>query len=386
MMKKILIPFFLSLFLFANEKDDSILLPLKNEIKDLQIKSIKEKNELNKYEWLENLNINISQSKNNKNLTTKDYSLSLSQKVLDFGGIISQIDYSNYLFKQEALKIQMQDLEDLNFLYENLIDSKINDINVKQNILNINNSEIEVNIKKSLYKNGQSNISDLNDAIMKKNSFEDSKMQLQLEKVKYENEIKKLSSYKISNINLPKIPMISKELFLENATKNLYAKLESKISQSNYKKTKSDYLPALKINATIGIEDSNEIKNEDYYSYGASIFMPLSYTFSNDIEYSKLIYLQNKKEEKLIKIELEQIYESAFETIKQFENRINLATKDINLFEELLISNEEEFQAGFKVIEDVQTLKNSKEIRNLDIQKYKLNIQKEILKLYFQII
>jgi outer membrane protein TolC len=385
-MKKILIPFFLSLFLFANEKDDSILLPLKNEIKDLQIKSIKEKNELNKYEWLENLNINISQSKNNKNLTTKDYSLSLSQKVLDFGGIISQIDYSNYLFKQEALKIQMQDLEDLNFLYENLIDSKINDINVKQNILNINNSEIEVNIKKSLYKNGQSNISDLNDAIMKKNSFEDSKMQLQLERVKYENEIKKLSSYKISNINLPKIPMISKELFLENATKNLYSKLESKISQSNYKKTKSDYLPALKINATIGIEDSNEIKNEDYYSYGVSIFMPLSYTFSNDIEYSKLIYLQNKKEEKLIKIELEQIYESAFETIKQFENRINLATKDINLFEELLISNEEEFQAGFKAIEDVQTLKNSKEIRNLDIQKYKLNIQKEILKLYFQII
>jgi len=386
MMKKILIPFFLSLFLFANEKDDSILLPLKNEIKDLQIKSIKEKNELNKYEWLENLNINISQSKNNKNLTTKDYSLSLSQKVLDFGGIMSQIDYSNYLFKQEALKIQMQDLEDLNFLYENLIDSKINDINVKQNILNINNSEIEVNIKKSLYKNGQSNISDLNDAIMKKNSFEDSKMQLQLERVKYENEIKKLSSYKISNINLPKIPMISKELFLENATKNLYSKLESKISQSNYKKTKSDYLPALKINATIGIEDSNEIKNEDYYSYGVSIFMPLSYTFSNDIEYSKLIYLQNKKEEKLIKIELEQIYESAFETIKQFENRINLATKDINLFEELLISNEEEFQAGFKAIEDVQTLKNSKEIRNLDIQKYKLNIQKEILKLYFQII
>ena len=43
MMKKILILFFISSFLFANEKDDLVLLPLKNEIKDLQIKSINEK-------------------------------------------------------------------------------------------------------------------------------------------------------------------------------------------------------------------------------------------------------------------------------------------------------------------------------------------------------
>lgn len=386
MMKKILILFFISSFLFANEKDDLVLLPLKNEIKDLQIKSINEKKEINKYEWLDDLNINLSQTKNNENITTKDYSLNLSQKVLDFGGIMAQIDYSNYLFKQEALKIQMDNFEELNSLYKNLIELKINDIDIEQNILNINNSEIEVNIKKSLYKNGQSNISDLNDAIMKKNSFEDSKMQLQLEKVKYENEIQKLSSYQISDIKIPKISMISKEIFLENATKKLYANLESKVTQSTYQKTKSDYLPSFKINATVGIEDSKEIKNEDYYSYGAAIVMPLSYTSSNNIEYSKLVYLQNIKKENLIQIELEKTYQTFLETIKQFENRINLALNDIKLFEELLQLNQEEFQAGFKAIEDVQTLKNSKKIRTLDIEKYKLNIQKELLALYFQII
>ena len=36
-------------------------------------------------------------------------------------------------------------------------------------------------------------------------------------------------------------------------------------------------------------------------------------------------------------------------------------------------------------MEDVDTLKNSKEIRQLDIEKYKLYIKKEILFLYFQI-
>ena len=64
--------------------------------------------------------------------------------------------------------------------------------------------------------------------------------------------------------------------------------------------------------------------------------MPLSFTFSNDIEYSKLVYLQNRKKEELTSIELEKVYDSSIETIKQFENRINLALNDIKLYEELL--------------------------------------------------
>lgn len=55
-------------------------------------------------------------------------------------------------------------------------------------------SEIEVDIKKSQYRNGQSDISDLNNAIMKKNLLEDSKMNLKLNKVIYENDTKKLKA------------------------------------------------------------------------------------------------------------------------------------------------------------------------------------------------
>lgn len=385
-MKRVLLSLFVSSFIFAQEKSTEVLLPLKNEIKELENKSVKEKKEVNTYEWLSDINLNITQNKNNEDLNTKDYSLSINQEIFNFGGIKSKIDYAQYLFEQQSLKLQMENFEDLNSLYENFINLKINDINIKQNIFNIKNSEIEVEIKTSLYKNGQRDISDLNDAIMKKNSLEDLKMELQLQKVKYINEIKKLSSYEITNLDLPQISLISKENFLENATKKLYASLESNVSKTEYQKTKSSYLPSLKLNASMGIEDSNTKKKDDYYSYGATVSMPISYTFSNDIEYSKLIYLQNRKKEELVKIELEQIYESSFETIKQFENRVNLAQKDIKLYEELLKLNLEEFDAGFKAKEDVETLKNSKEIRNLDIEKYRLNIQKEILYLYFQVI
>ncbi|MCG3672928.1 TolC family protein [Aliarcobacter butzleri] len=385
-MKKILYYFLFSSLLFANEKSNEVLMPLKNEIRDLETKSIEEKKEVNKYEWLNDLNISLSQSKDDESIKTKDYSLILNQKILDFGGISSQIDYANNLFKQEALKIKMENFEDLNTLYKNFIDLKINDINILQNDLNIKNSEIEVDIKKSQYRNGQSDISDLNDAIMKKNLLEDSKMNLKLNKVIYENDIKKLTSYELNNLNIPSISLISKDIFLEKSTKKLYANLESQVSQNEYKKTKSKYLPALNLTGAVGYQDSSTKKSQDYYNYGASITMPLNYTFSNDIEYSKLVYLQNRKKEELTSIELEKVYDSSIETIKQFENRINLALNDIKLYEELLELNQEEFNAGFKADEDVQTLKNSKEIRKLDIEKYKLNIKKELLYIYFQTI
>ena len=385
-MKKFLYCFLFSSLLFANEKSNEVLMPLKNEIRDLETKSIEEKKEVNKYEWLNDLNISLSQSKDDENIKTKDYSLNLNQKILDFGGISSQIDYANNLFKQEALKIKMENFEDLNTLYKNFIDLKINDINILQNDLNIKNSEIEVDIKKSQYRNGQSDISDLNDAIMKKNLLEDSKMNLKLNKVIYENDIKKLTSYGINNLSIPSISLISKDIFLEKSTKKLYANLESQVSQNEYKKTKSKYLPALNLTGAVGYQDSTTKKSQDYYNYGASITMPLNYTFSNDIEYSKLVYLQNRKKEELTSIELEKVYDSSIETIKQFENRINLALNDIKLYEELLELNQEEFNAGFKADEDVQTLKNSKEIRKLDIEKYKLNIKKELLYIYFQTI
>ncbi|MCG3712781.1 TolC family protein [Aliarcobacter butzleri] len=385
-MKKFLYCFLFSSLLFANEKSNEVLMPLKNEIRDLEIKSIEEKKEVNKYEWLNDLNISLSQSKDDENIKTKDYFLNLNQKIVDFGGISSQIDYANNLFKQEALKIKMENFEDLNTLYKNFIDLKINDINILQNDLNIKNSEIEVDIKKSQYRNGQSDISDLNDAIMKKNLLEDSKMNLKLNKVIYENDIKKLTSYELNNLSIPSISLISKDIFLEKSTKKLYANLESQVSQNEYKKTKSKYLPALNLTGAVGYQDSTTKKSQDYYNYGASITMPLNYTFSNDIEYSKLVYLQNRKKEELTSIELEKVYDSSIETIKQFENRINLALNDIKLYEELLELNQEEFNAGFKADEDVQTLKNSKEIRKLDIEKYKLNIKKELLYIYFQTI
>ncbi|QKF66180.1 RND family efflux system, outer membrane channel protein, TolC family [Arcobacter venerupis] len=385
-MKRFFLLSLLTISVFAKEEPNSVLSPLKNEIKELKIKSTEEKQKVNQYDWLSDIDLSLSQNKDNENEKSKDYSLSLSQEVYNFGGISAKIDYANYLFKQESLKIQMDNQDDLYLLYSNIVNLLINNLTIKQNILNSKNKEIEVNIKKSQYKNGESDISELNDAIMSKNLLEDTKMELILEKVKYQNEIKKLTQYDVSDIDFPKVSLLNKEEFLANSSQKRYTQIESKISQTQYQKTKSSYLPSLKINGSAGYNNSDTTNNlDDYYKYGASISIPLSYTSSNDIQQSKLIFLKNKKEEDLTYIELENTYETSYETIKQYEKRINLALNDIKLYEELLQLNQEEYNAGFKAIEDVDTLKNSKEIRLLDIEKYKLYIKKEILFLYFQI-
>lgn len=385
-MKRFFLLSLLTISIFAKEEPNSVLSPLKNEIKELKIKSSEEKQKVNQYDWLSDIDLSLSQSKDNENEKSKDYSLSLSQEVYNFGGISAKIDYANYLFKQESLKIQMDNQDDLYLLYSNIVNLLINNLTIKQNILNSKNKEIEVNIKKSQYKNGESDISELNDAIMSKNLLEDTKMELMLEKVKYQNEIKKLTQYDVSDIDFPKVSLLNKDEFLANSSQKRYTQIESKISQTQYQKTKSSYLPSLKINGSAGYNNSDTTNNlDDYYKYGASISIPLSYTSSNDIQQSKLIFLKNKKEEDLTYIELENTYETSYETIKQYERRINLALNDIKLYEELLQLNQEEYNAGFKAIEDVDTLKNSKEIRLLDIEKYKLYIKKEILFLYFQI-
>lgn len=390
-MNKILILSIVTSFLLANENNESIdnsqiLTPLKNEIYNLQIQSAKEKGIVNKYDWLGEINLNASTTKNQDQDKTNDYSMSITQEIFKFGGILAQYNYGEYQKQLELLEVSMDKKDDLLKLFENLINLKLNQIELEQNALNIKNSQIEVIMKKSSYSQGDIDISDLNDAIMSKNSYEDTKMELEVQKQELINEIQKLTQIDLLKLNIPKVTLMSKENYLEYSSQINYANLEAKVSNEEYKITRSDYLPTLSLNGTYGYSETNNIDGDNYYNYGAKVTMPINFTSLNAIEYGKLQAILKTKQSSQTKIELEKDYDTSVKTIKQYDRRIELANNDIKLYDELLQLNKDQYDAGFKAKEDVETIENSKEIRQLDIKKYKLNQQLELLNLYYELI
>ncbi|RXJ98826.1 hypothetical protein CRU98_08665 [Arcobacter sp. CECT 8986] len=382
-MRKLIALVLVSTFVFAQDKD--VLSNTKKQIIDLKDKQIKQKEKTNKYDWITDITINGSVNKDNDDIKSKDYSISLSQDIFRFGGISSQMQYAKELRKLEQLDLKRDTRSDLNSLYSSLIDIKIDEIQLKQNVLNLENSQIDVEHKKSEYDNGEVGITDLNDAIMTRNNLSDSQKQIELSKLENVKNIKLYTNSSYDKITIPDVKMISKKFFLEKSTSVNYAKVNTKVNKELYNIKKSDYLPKLSVDARYGYSKTDIIEGDDSYNYGLSISMPLSYTSNNDIEQKRLDYLISKQELNDEIVSAEVTYEKAILNIKNYEDRIKLAQQDIKLYSQLLQVNQDEYNAGYKTIDDVTTIKNSMKIRQLDIKTYKLNIKKQILSLYFAI-
>ena len=379
-MKKLYLIAFLNTVLFSNEIE--ILNQTRQDIIHLKKEQIKEEKEVNQYDWITDINLNASLSNTQDDTNIQNYSISLSQDIFKFGGITAQIDYAKELQKLKELDLLIDTKEDINNLYDYLIDLQLNQISLQQNILNIKNAQIDIIQKKSEYKAGELSISDLNEAIMTKNNLRETYQTLLLNKEKNINNLKQYTNKKYTSISLPKLTLITKKEFLKNSTAVQYASINKDVNNLSYTLKKSDYLPTLSVDAQYGYQNTTDTNGDDYYEYGLSLLVPLSFTASNDITQSKLEYLTSKKELEKERNDEKSLYDEVVMSIKSYQEKSKLALDDINLYSELLLSNEEEYQAGYKTIDDIDILKNSQTIRKLDIKTYDLNILKLLLSLY----
>jgi len=386
-LKKYIIPlsFFTTLSLCSS---DNILSNSKNKILDYNSqKAIEDASKL-KNDWVSPITYKYTYNKN-ENYTTKNSSINISQPIFKSGGIYYAIKYASSIKESSQISIENQRKELIKQTVNTLFQiNKIN-INIEKQKLLIENAIIDIDRKKEQVLNGIIDTSFLDNAILDKNSKQNSLIDLEYQKDVLIHNLSTLSDKTYDKFELPVLELVDKNEFLN---KNIYTKkLKYDIDTSYWMKNMvtSSYLPTVNFTGNYSKyhdTDNNPALDEDWnYNVGFNISIPLDIRYSNSIESSKISYLiekanlEDKKQSELV------IYKNSLSKIKSIDDKMKITDENIKLYDSLLEQLIEQQEVGMKTESDVMTMVNSKKIKLLDKKTLYFDKQIELLEIYARV-
>lgn len=343
--------------------------------------------------WISPINLNASYSYDKSAMgdyhsEMETLSASISQDIFRSGGITYQIRYADAK-KQSAEITYQQSIAQLNQqLFLALLSYQKNSVLVEQSQKRLNNKEIEIFIKRQLFENGKVDVTELNNALMGKSSELKTLTSLRYSHSEQRYEIAKISDINPDIYSLPDFELVDKEQFVTQQFDLQYVQAQSDTLKNLYHVTATHYLPAVALNADMGYRnyDPKELSgayNGDYYSAGLQLTMPLVYNASATIQEAQATYLQEAAKIADQKRALQAEYAQAIEKVQSYRNYIEITSKNLILYDELIRALQAGVTAGTKTGYDLQTLKNTKAIEELEIKINEINIQIELAKLHF---
>lgn len=388
-----------SLFLFAassaNGDDLSLLNDTKKNLLYYERENIDAEHQKLRNDWLSPINLNGSYSTNKSaqgdyHNTLTSVSASLSQDIFRSGGITYQIDYADA--KQQTRSIQLkQTIASLNGqIFNTLLNLKKNNYQLEQSHLRLKNKEIEIFIKHQLYDAGKVDITELNNALMAKSSELKTLSSLRYAIAQEHLQLSKYSDIDPDTVSLPTFSLIEKNSYLKDQFDLAYNRSQSETLARLYDVTKTKYLPSLALNTTVGYQnyDAHELPTDyrgNYYTAGLSLSIPLSYNASSTIQESRSAYLKENASTADKSREIEAIYKQSLELIASYNDVIAITHQNLTLYNDLIQATQAGVNAGVKTGYDLQTLKNTKSIEELEVKINEINIQIELAKLHFSL-
>jgi outer membrane protein TolC len=371
------------LVLNTNVLAKELLLEPRLEVLDITSKQNEADANKLKTDWLNPIIYKYAYS-NGDNLekSTKKSTLAINQPIFRSGGIWAGIRYANNIKTTSDTTVYIQKKELVKKAFNIVLNIKKTDLQIRRQDLSIDNSIIDVKIKKQNVFNGLLDISTLNNAIIAKNAIKEGLLDLTFQKNSLINSLKNLSSLEYQNIQIPALKMISQEEFKTN---NTYIKQSTTNIQTkkNLKSiTSARYLPSFNVNYTKTL-DHGIHENSDLY--GFNITVPLDYKGLQDTKSSKFTYLKAKEELKITKLEEITFLNIQELKIKLLQDKISLTKQNIVVYNDLLEQTQELAQVGIKTVDDVKVLDNSQQKESLNIDIYKLEEQIELLEIYARI-
>lgn len=340
-----------------------------------------------KKDWINPINLSYSKDKSDTSNTIKS-AISISQPLFKSGGIYSAIKYAGATYKYNTLDIELQKKELIKEATTMLFNLHITTLNIKKSELLLKNANIDVDRKKEQVIHGFLDTSTLDNAILDANEIKNQLADLYYQKEELIYNFSNIASGDYRSFELPILKLVDEKAFLKENLE--LSKARADVEQQDYYKDMimSNYLPSLSVEAnhTQYHEDKhNDIQNENIYSYGLSLSMPLDVRAYNDIQSQRINYLTKKLNLKNTELEEKNFYRTKLSRLKMLENKKTIAKEDYKLYNSLLEIIIEEKNAEVKTQSDVDTLANSQKIKSIELKIYELEKQIELLDLYAKI-
>lgn len=376
--------------------DLSLLNKEKQELREVEKKILEQKHEASKNSWISPVNMSGSITRNHSfseesNNLRKAVSIGFSQSVFESGGIGFTIDYANDKFKSDLLAWENENKQILLSLYNTLLEINKLNIELKQNKVELENAEIELTLKRIQYENGNSDITELNDAIMAKNNQRQQNVNLQNSLKQQKIELAKYTTLQFEEIQLLNFSAVDEKTYLNNHIDLLYEDALVQLAQTAYNQQKTDYLPKLSFSASASYTHNEDMVNEDKEestdgSVGLTLSMPL-YDINKKptLEKARLEILKQKVTRMDLKNELLQEFEAALNKINTYREYNQILKENIALYGDLIEVNQASNAVGMSSDFDLEILKNTKVINEYGIEINHINMQQEYAKLYFKV-
>ena len=321
---------------------------------------------------------------------TGSFSIGIDQPIFKSGGIYFAIKYAEALRGANEAEITLKKREMIGRGVELLFEMKKLKLEQRKIALLIQNDKLDIIQKKERYHAGVSDSSLLDQAILKANQDEIQKLQLEISSLELEKQFALLSDSNPHTLKLPTLKLISLETYRKNNLALQRDRLRIEEKHYSAKMAWTKYLPTVSVQGRYTDADLNPLfarpgLEERYNTYGFTISMPLSFNALADVEASKVAHLKAQstfiEQQEAIGLE----YALLKKRLGFIDRKIALARRDKALYQNLYTTTKNLAQAGEKTSSDVAIMRNSLQIRKLNIQIYNLEKQIELLGLYTKV-
>jgi len=340
--------------------------------------------------WISPLNLSYTYSKSNPYVTkqvSETAAIKMDQPIFQSGGIYYGIKYSQayQLYSDYSVDVAKRKL--IKDAISILMQIQQTDLKISKQKLQIQNSEINLKLKKEQYLSGQLDSGFLDNAIIERNVVIQTLYDIETAKERLISSFSVISDLDYKNAKIPFLELLDEEEFLKQNIVLKMVNSQTKKDMYNKDVTIAKYLPQISFTAGYNWSKSDSqfsfgANEKNYYDYGVKANMPINLNTFRDIESTRIDYLKSKVVAIDKQKELIALFEQVMQNIDNLEKKKLLSVENKNIYAKLLTDTKELFSVGYKTEFDVQTLENSVEISELNSKIFEFDKQLELLNLY----